>query len=267
MRCLLIALVMGLAACGGGGGGSDTSVPPPPAAVRYDLLYGYFGDCATCVQETKDHTNVQMVVGWGGSLEQHAFEASSAGQKLIVALCWQCGEDNIRWQFTQLRNLNVLQRVVALYPEDEPDVNHIDDGAMKNIVAMVRRVASEFVELEHVKIAVIYGNQGTPGIEAFDWVGADEYGLGLHASKYIKSKMRPDQGLILVPGGADPWKEDPQPFVEYAQADPQVVMIMPFLWRWPTPPGGRGIGDNGMAHAYCVAGSKTIRPDVAPSCP
>jgi len=59
---------------------------------------------------------------------------------------------------------------------------------------------------------------------------------------------------MLIPGGADPWRQDPACFVAYAHANPQVVAIVGFLWN--TVGSMIGIRDNGMNETYSAAGRK-----------
>jgi hypothetical protein len=243
LATILIVVVLLVAACGGGS--SSASVPAPQ---RTDLLFGYFGDCDTCVAETRGHTNLQSVVGWGNDgWRQHAIEAAAAGQKIMLSVCWKCGPENIRWQFGVMRADGTLSSVVALYPQDEPDVARMSDADVASMVGMVRSVAGEFVELHDIPIAAIYGSIGVAGIEHFDWIGRDNYGTGP-----IVPIRQPNQRVILIPGGADPWREDPQAFLDTANRTPAVVAIMPFLWRDPAHL--QGIATNGLAQTYCTSG-------------
>jgi hypothetical protein len=239
---LVVGLVL-LVACGGGSG--EAAAAPD----RKDLLFGYFGDCDTCVAETRGHANIAMVMGWGapGAMERHAVEAVAAKQQILLAVCWACGAENLRWQFGVLRAAGVLSEVVALYPVDEPDVAGLTAAQVAALCALVRQVAAEYPELAGVALAAIYGSVGTEGIEQFDWIGRDFYGHGA-----IVPIRQPWQRLILVPGGADPWREDPTAFIETANRTPAVVLILPFIWRDPTF--GRGIATNGLGQTYCRAG-------------
>lgn len=243
LATILVVVVLLVAACGGG-----SSSGGAPAPQRTDLLFGYFGDCDTCVAETRGHTNLQSVVGWGNDgWRMHAIEAVAAGQKILLAVCWRCGPDNLRWQFGVMSADGTLSSVVALYPQDEPDVAGLTADQVGALCALVRAVASEYPELAGVALAAVYGNVDTAGIEQFDWIGRDNYGTGP-----IVPIRQPGQRVILVPGGADPWREDPTAFIETANRTPAVVLVLPFLWR--DPDHGRGIATNGMASTYCAAG-------------
>jgi hypothetical protein len=241
LATILVVVVLLVAACGGGS--SEAAVAPD----RTDLLYGYFGDCDTCVAETRGHANLAMVMGWGapGAMQRHVAEAVAAKQQILLAVCWACGVENLRWQFGVLGA--ALSEVVALYPMDEPDVAGMSASDVCAMVAMVRGVAMEFPALAGVAIAAVYGSKGTAGSECFDWIGRDNYGTGP-----IVPIRTAGQRVILLPGGADPWREDPAAFIDVANRTPAVVMILPFLWRDPNT--GRGIATNGLGQTYCQAG-------------
>ena len=247
MRWLLPLLL--LAGCGGGSGGSE-----PPVADRHDVLYCYYGDSDTIVAEVKDHTNCLTIFAlWYGTATavQHAMQAKAAGiNSLILAI----GHDpaSIRQLFTAFQAANVLGNVVALYPQDEPDVNGYSDDQMIALAEIVRGVAREYPELTNVKLAVIYGPGGaTPGISAFDWVGRDNFGRGPQ-----EVGLTGGQRLILISGGT--FFEAPDIFVDYAERTPEVVLYLGFAWISYMDATGIhvGIRDNGMAPAYRAVGVK-----------
>lgn len=255
MRLVVAAVALFLAACGGGGGGS-TSTPVASTPSRPDLAFGYYGSCLTCLAETRDHvTLIWVAPAWNG-LQAAVDDMTRAAVPTVL----MTPQDPValRTLFAQLRNANVLRFVAALYPQDEPDVNGFTEAQMQTIANVQRRVASEFVELEGVKLAVIYGaTTNRPGLSSFDWVGFDNYdaGAGVLGEELAAFKLllRTDQRLLLVPGGADPWRTDPRPFYEYAQTDPQVVAVVGFAWlNYDTE--HLGIGRNGMASAYRAVG-------------
>jgi hypothetical protein len=217
---------------------------------RTDLYFGYFGDCDGCIAETSGHANLAFVMGWpgGDAALRHASEAVAAGQKIVLAVDWQ-RPDVMRWQFAMLQASGALSSVVALYPQDEPDQAGLTADQVGALCAQVRAVASEYPELAGVALAAIYG-PGSAGIEHWNWVGRDNYGTGP-----IVPIRQPRQRVMLVPGGADPWRENPAAFLDVANRTPAVVAIVPFLWRWPDGRPG-GIATNGMAAAYRAAGMR-----------
>jgi hypothetical protein len=135
------------------------------------------------------------------------------------------------------------------------------DAEIRTVNAMVRMVAAEFPELSGVNLAVIYGDRGMPGIGSYDWVGFDKYDE--HEAIFcdgryddLKAELRADQRIILVPGGASPWKQDPAPFYNKAVSDTQVLAIVPFIWQDNAAPGvGAGIRSNSTKPRYIQAGT------------
>lgn len=259
-RILLASLLAVLAGCGGGGGGgSNTPQQPPLIEPRGGIEYGYFGD--TCnVPKTAPHTTFQMVAGWceSGSLIDQAVQAQAAGQKIVVLLN-AFDESSLRTLFDSLRNANVLSSVLAFQVGDEPDAHGLNDATVRGMNATVRRVAAEYYELKDVKLWVIYGQYGTPAADSFDACGHDDYGTGPKFPPACKQ-------IILIPGGASPWREDPTSFLNAAYTDYRVVAIMPFIWHWPQEHIGDGIENNGMARKYCEIGSHLIEPAAPTHC-
>ena len=201
---VLIASLI-LFACGGGGGGSSTP-DSPLGPSRPGVYYGYYATCPTCLSATQDHINLIWETRFDGDLMFSDMAQAKLPTVLDVdGLAWT--EAELSAYFTALQAANVLQYVVALYPVDEPDVNHVGEVQMQGIAVTLRKVASEFYELRDVKLAVIYGaGSNRPGISAFDWVGFDNYdaGTGVLGDQYyaFKALLRPDQRIILIPGGA-----------------------------------------------------------------
>lgn len=265
MRLRLLALILGaglaLVSCGGGGGNPSSSPPsiaaPPDNTPRTGIYFGYFGSCLTCLAETQDHINILFEAGWDG-LQAEIDDMTRARLPVILAPPTGSSAADLRQLFTALRNANVLQHVVALYPIDEPDQAGLSAAEVSAIVANTKFVAAEFVELIGVKLAVIYGQNGFPGIAAFDWVGIDNYdaGASILGQPYqrLESLLTPSQRVILVPGGASPWSTVPGPFYDRLQSDPQTIAIIAFLWRDYS--GGLGISHNGMASQYRSIGCK-----------
>ncbi len=249
---LLACLILLAPGCGGGGSNGGESNPPAPATNRTDLLFGYYGP-VTDIASVADHVNFVWL--WDDQVAT-AMKASAAGvHKLILPLCWQCGPDNWRFLFTGMANSGTLANVIALYPVDEPELAGLSDSAVHDLVKQVRGVAAEFPALAGVQVWVIYSNSGRfPGISSYDAVGIDNYGCNCAPIPPIA----PGQRIILIPGGANPWREGPERF-EAAANDPRVVAIIPFLWQWPLPEQGLGIRDNGLAPIYRAAGLRLTR--------
>jgi hypothetical protein len=251
---------------------SAPAMPPLPAALRTDLFFGYFHTFDNQAAETAEHVNIMFESGWFGA-QATAASMKAHGKRTILCLSVECYDwadgavtpradavDRMAATFSALRAAGVLGQVVALYPIDEPDLTGKSDSDILAMCAAVRSAARPFAVLAGVKLAVIYANKNTlPGMAAFDWVGLDDYPAreGVLASPIftnLLAQMLPHQELILVPGGADPFRQDPEAFRRFAHSDPRVVGILAFMWARQYPGTLPGIGTNGMADKYRALG-------------
>jgi hypothetical protein len=274
----LVVLVATAAGCGGGGGSSSSAgaVIPAPAQLRTDLLYGYFGGVSLNVGQVEGHVNLYFAGGWD-PLEQLATlaQAKGAGIPAVILNVPAYGAlggpakpaSELRFWLQRIKAAGLLERIVAVYPIDEPDTvreGNRSDAEVRAQNAVLRGVMAEFPELARAKLAVIYAcdTGRRPGLASYDWVGCDHYPSGCGVlSGYItqlRQALGPEQRLILVPGGADPWRQDPACFENYAHGNAVVVALLPFIWQTVTDEGVTytGIGENGMAKLYCEAGRK-----------
>lgn len=241
-----IASVVGLLGCNESSStptAAPSAIPPGPVQSRAGLLYGYYGSMPGQVAETSDHVNLQWVSPWGASgdglLEvktrlKEAREARIECVVLDIPMAY-VGEADVRSYFDALHAEGLIDsRICALYPVDEPDLVGHSAEEVRVTNAMLRRVAKDYPFIANVPLAVIYTAKGEwPGIETYDWVGFDDYDRGagvLSNSTWVslKAHLRPEQRVLLVPGGA--FGQDPQPFYDKAQADPQVVAVIAFIW-------------------------------------
>lgn len=269
--------------------GCETEPPPPPppppptGTSRGDLFFGYYAGGA--VLEFADHCNILHIGSWGdwetpGGRQvildnfinqiQAALGHGIANVILTLDWCvftptWQRLPDaeargNLRSFFNALDAQNLLWPVRAVYPVDEPDNAGISNADMVAVNSMIRSVMSEYVHLNYKPLAVTYGDRSgkggpTPGIASFDWCGFDNYGAPIFTNgeyDYFVSKLTPTQRTTILPGGSTPWKQDPTPFYNKAQADPRVVLIFPFMWF--DNGGQQGVKTDGMAPAYRAVG-------------
>jgi hypothetical protein len=258
-----------LVSCGGGGGNgapTDGTRPDPFTEThRTDLYFGYYGNSPGQTAATFDHTNLCWAAPWGGRDVQIGYVQECALRKIPVMLdlTWllisgrsyvgtEKAVPQVRQYLDQLRDLGVVGGIVALYPVDEPDMNLDDVSVVQTINRDLRAVLTD-LDLA-VKLAVIYGNQGTPGIESFDWIARDDYERGLQTLPLL-----PHQRLMLVAGGADKYRNRPESFEAYANAHPEVVAIVAFIYDDYTDPGGTfrlGISHNGLLPAYRAMGCR-----------
>lgn len=278
MRTLFLCLL--LAACGGGGSGPSASGPIVPAGpLRTDLLFGYFGQDSATVLETQPHTNLLWTSG--DSVDQlAAMEIAKADGRKVVAAFSMClvpvdqGEATATWWLQRLHNAGLLANVVAVSWCDEPNTPRSGswgDAAATQMNAAVRRAMGAFPEL-HAALAVVYACRAAwPGFASFDWIGCDDYDSGCQvlATAYstLIDQLAPAQRTIVLPGGADPWRQDPACFLSFAERTPAVAAIVPFIWQTVTD--GRtyqGIRVNGMAKLYCKAGRTVTAPRQPDGC-
>jgi hypothetical protein len=233
------------------------------------MRFGYYGDCPTCVAQTRDHASMLWVAGWGGAdpsqtdkIIERAINAAPIETVIMLPGMYVNGELNpaaliaARKIFNGLQQAGVLDRVAAIYPQDEPNLVGLSDASVREANQALRELMAEFVELNGTPLAVIYSTApGRPGLTTYDWVGIDSYQLGAailqRPLRDLKNSLRPDQRVLLVPGGVSPWNQDPAPFFSVADSDPQVVGIVAFLWHDNAAKGlGAGIGSNGLAERY-----------------
>lgn len=259
---------IGLISCGGGG---NSDRLPPDFSPRVDLNYCYYGSLTYQLAEVYSHTTCAMITYWEG--EETFFVNASRAKELGLGLILELPqayldnpETRIRNLFFQLQSLGLLSSVIAFYPIDEPDENiKVGDPTLvireKN--ALIRRVMLEFPELAKTKLGVIYASSNDfPGVETYDWAGFDDYDAGdkiFTNGQYqkLKNALRPDQRIILVPGGASKWNQQPEAFRRKAQLDNQVILVMPFIWLDNADPKNgafAGIRSNGLAPAYIEVG-------------
>ena len=124
--------------------------------------------------------------------------------------------------------------------------------------------AQQFPALDGVKLAVIYAaNSEFIGQELFSLVGFDDYDMASHvltSDKYLKLKdsLQPGQRTIIVPGGA--YGQHPRPFMDFANGNEEVAVVMPFIWFDDTTGTAqvKGIRSSPLKEAYIAAGLSVI---------
>lgn len=293
-RALLVAAVLWTAAhlhgCGGGGNSASGTIKPAPE-VRRDLLVGYYGGTAATVLENGDHVNTHWATGWYGSgiwhldVAQEIAHASGAGVRNLVlalphGLVWAPNaEAETRFQLVRLQQAGALDGwdTIMVYPADEPEIPANGSRSDAEVLAMLgwlRPLLAAFPALSRAPVGVIYscGSGATPGISGYDWIGCDDYDKGCRvnapsgAYDDLLKIMRPDQRLMVVAGGVDPWRQDPACFESRAHGDPRVAMLVSFIWQDNAAEGlGAGIRSNGLRRLYCEAGRK-VRYGSAAGC-
>lgn len=282
MKALLAAVLLFLAACGGGGSGSTpvSGTITPVGTLRTDLLYGYYGQNSITVLETLPHANLLWTQDFAGPLEQMAelTAAKGTGLKTVIQmpLCLvpleQTEGEATTW-LTRLDKAGLLENVVAVAWCDEPNSDRAgewSDADATAAIAAVRR-AMATVHL-NAAVAVIYACKPStrPGSAAADWIGCDDYdsGCGALGRFYDGWDLKAGQRFILLPGGADPWRQDPACFLSRAERDTNVVAVVPFVWQTILDGKNnyRGIRENGLSQLYCQAGSTVKTPGKVAAC-
>lgn len=272
MKHLLAAVALVLAACGGGGTGpSSTGVITPAGTLRTDLLFGYFSQDAATVLETQPHANLLWTSGDLTDQMAAMTIAKADGRKVVVqmSLCLlpvDQGEATARWWLQRLHDAGLLANVVAVSWCDEPNTARSGSWTVENVLRMnaaVRGAMGAFPEL-HAALAAVYAcSAAWPGIASFDWIGCDDYdsGCGVLSAVYPRMPVAPGQRLIVFPGGASPWRQDPACFLSFAERDSRVVAVVAFLWQTVTDGSTfTGIRENGMRALYEQAGRSVVAP-------
>lgn len=253
---------------------------PPVTTRRTDLLYGYYGCLDNQVSETIDHINLFMDSQFMGP-DHMVSNILTAKMATMIDVSPQVfpmipgskfrtvsatAELDLRAILAKLKDAEALQYVKFIYMIDEPNGSFKNVEDLYNGAAIIKRVAKEFTELADVKYVVIYsGSQPTICQEIFDIIGIDNYGQksAIFNNDYanLKKTLLPHQKTIIVPGGAGNWNQNPDPFVNYAQANSEVAIVMPFLWfDHLNDPNDTtmGIRSGGLKDAYIAAGKYII---------
>jgi hypothetical protein len=271
---MLLAIVacLLLTGCGGGGGGSN-AIPPIVAAIqRPDLLFAYFGIMGQQIKETAAHVNTLFPMAWnfenwntaqgrgwiGDALIAQCEEAVAQGVSKIILGCdflifdypyRYRGTTELAAFVTRLSERNLWDKVVALYPVDEPDLVGLDDATMNRVNTDLHAFGKP--------VACIYTDRKQwPGLASVDWAGFDKYGSDVQGDGTLadlKRRLRPEQRILLLAGGSDPWRDSVKPVLAYANGDQQVVGIVAFIYG--EHGGNKGIRDNGMQGEYAAVGT------------
>lgn len=275
MKGALLALLLALASCGGGPSSSGTITPAGPP--RTDLLFGYFAQDGATAVETQPHTN--MLWTTGDPTDQMTAITFAAGRKVVLQLPFCLipvaqGEAQARFWLQRLHDAGLLAPVAWISWCDEPNTQRSGswtDAAAMQMSAAVRRAMVAFPEL-HAGLAVIYACSGSwPGFASFDWLGCDDYGAGCDvltgAYQTLLARLSSAQRAFLIPGGADPWRQDPACFLSFAERTPAIAAIVPFTWQTTMDGVTRpGIRENSMRALYCQAGRAVVAPGQPAGC-
>lgn len=252
-------------------------MPPLPTKLRTDLLYGYYGRDDEQCQTTQGSVNMVIEMRWD-EVSNTVARMKKQPLKTILCLTAECFinrttprpvqtmQTMIRQTLDTLKAEGVLNQIIGFYPADEPNIGGLTDANMNLVNQTIRGVIAEYPELNGAILAVIYGSLGNfVGVSTFDWVGMDDYPEGNNvlienSMKELRGLLRPDQRIILMPGGADPFQNNPEAFRRMAHNDPKVVALVPFLWKNYNANNHdyNGIGANSMKEIYTEVGKGLI---------
>lgn len=246
---------------------------PAPLIKRTDLLFGYFGCQDEQVAETKGSVNLLHEIQFDGpekciqnildagvpcmlDLTNQLFEQGNNGKTTVRP----AAERHLTEFFARLQARGALQFVKYLSPTDEPNNTVADHANLVSAVAAVHLAADKFPELAGYKLVCIYAaDKEFIGQSMFDIVGFDDYDMKssvLVGKKYkaLKASLLAHQRTLIIPGGC--YGQDPTPFVNFAQANQEVAIVMPFLWFDDKlgDVGTTGIRSQPIRAAYLAAG-------------
>lgn len=275
---------------------------PPPPSPNQNLLMCYFGTQDGQMAATAAHVNAAHIGSWGdwnpgpgrelliSECVRFAKDAVNHGvDKLIFTLDFciltptnprhrlpdDVAVNNLIVFCDRLRAEGLIDKVIGWYPMDEPNIPEVGLSAADCAwaCARCRDVTCHYTvggggHAENAKpMITTYAqrNGHYDGIESFDWVGIDNYGNqifenGMYAG--LVAQLNSKQKTTVVPGGSNPWREDPMYYYAHVVTDPKCAMIMPFAW-FPSDGPNQGIGFNGMQPQYDDVGDLVKGPPEA----
>lgn len=233
---------------------------PDPKSHRSDILFGYYGSYGDT--SSVDHTNLFWCVPhWEGldkavkdiriankytvlDLQACLFE-KKVGDKVYTPFPEEQQQHLLISLFNRLRHEGLLHLVKILYPVDEPNLPETAvDDYMPAAIALVRKIADKYPELNGYKIGVsFYFDKPMQHIGLYDVVGFNNYNAksGIFRRKWLwkgegqyfqmKKLLRPDQRTWTYPGGT--YGQDPKSFINFAHSNPEVLAIIPFIYSVP----------------------------------
>lgn len=264
-----------------------TTIPPITDSSKNSnpVSVGFYGSFGNQVEETKGFVNMHWETFWGGDEEgiSRIQEAKLPTTIDVSSKLFLSGADvglkedaelQLRNFFIELKNRNLLQYIKAITPIDEPNLpEHRKSNSIHESIALIKKVSSEFVELQNVKIAIVFCTfEPMIGIELADIVYFDDYKIQRGAdgegnidpaikpggwADQLDKILRPDQELGLIPGGSDIKyiAANITDYITKAKSMKRKVHIIAFLWRPPTGVKGLvGIVDNtNLKNQYITA--------------
>ena len=257
MRWFSLLACLLLVACGGGGGSSSEPVATPPDPTRF-VHFSYFAKFQDQLPATASYTTLTFesqsdLLADVDLIRQNKLHVILVIESLMYANGRFVSIEPVRALLHQLGMLGDLDLIVAFYPVDEPDL-HYPDAEITLGNNALHALCKDFPLLGGCDLMVIYSDHRPVGLSSYDWVGTDggQYGRGP-----LSMGVPYPQREVVIAGAADPWREAPDAYVAYAQANPQVVAVLAFNWFGYYDEKNiyhNGVRDNGTAKAWCLAG-------------
>lgn len=219
-----------------------------PETLRNNILYGYYSADTGQWEATKDHVNL-FWYSYFSDWEEFLWILKNTDKAIVFdvaphiserkdgkLVCLQDARERLEACFLGLKEHSVLHRIKYIYPVDEPSLSVKNPEEHKKMLEAVIEVKNLFDDLNDSKIAVIYlrgGSSNFWNLEYHNVVGVDNYEQKsevLTKGDYakLKSMLQYGQTTMLVPGPA--FGQNPDPFVAYAHSNPEVEMVIPFVW-------------------------------------
>jgi hypothetical protein len=237
--------------------GRDISIDPPKTK-RSDLLFGFYGRLDNQREDTKDFTNLDYEFMFDG-VEGLVNNMKLAKRPTIIDVGYFLTQRNathksifrqdaairLKELLDRLKIENLLQYILGFTPGDEPNSQFENIEHWHQCVKTIKDICVYYPELANLKIVMLL-NGAASNEELKTWCPhADLVGFDLYKKKsailepkrwpnpgglqvQLESWLREDQKTFLVPGGS--YKQNPWPFVYYAQKNPKVAFIVAFLW-------------------------------------
>ena len=262
-RTFWATLVFWLASCGGNPPPA-TPAPPAPAIIRAGIQPVFFGITDATVAPVAQQTRAVWSNGWGSELHHVVVRkqlqaAQAQGATFGVVDTSTALEDDgeqdtrLRTLFDELRAGGVLWLANVLFVCDECEQKGYSAAQMAAAATHVRTVAATYPELASTRLMANYGcGNAFVGWEAMDIVSCDRYDRSAAETRKNLRDKAPGKKYAEISGGAEPFLQDPWPFLDEAQADPDFVMLVYFIAHDNAATGlGVGILNGKLAPAYC----------------
>lgn len=237
----------------------DIVVEAPPNP-RTDVLYGYYASVKKeDYYNTKDHTSMFWFSGFFGVNEDMTLSEDvisifkETDHKIVLELTpwiteWTTydlsgknrkmvlnknAQTYLMRLFHQLHTEGVLSKIRYIAINDEPQLFIESKQEHLKMIKLVKQIVSQFPVKDVKWLNIFLAGEEFWNIEEFDIVGVDAYNQksmvltkGEHA-RLLKEKL-PRQTTMIIPGSA--YKQDPTPFINWAQTHGDVEMVVNFLW-------------------------------------